>query len=65
MNCELKKTALVLEGGAMRGMYTAAVLDVLMDEGIKVDAIYATSAGVLFVIISDFHEINAIWVFIL
>ncbi len=49
MNCELKKrTALVLEGGAMRGMYTAAVLDVLMDVGIKVDAIYATSAGVLF-----------------
>ena len=43
-----KKTALVLEGGAMRGMYTAAVLDVLMDEGIEVDAIYATSAGVLF-----------------
>ena len=48
MHYELKKTALVLEGGAMRGMYTAAVLDVLMDEGIKVDAIYATSAGVLF-----------------
>ncbi len=43
-----KKTALVLEGGAMRGMYTAAVLDVLMEEGIEVDAIYATSAGVLF-----------------
>lgn len=43
-----KRTALVLEGGAMRGMYTAAVLDVLMNEGIKVDAIYATSAGVLF-----------------
>ena len=44
----MKKIALVLEGGAMRGMYTAAVLDVLMDEGIEVDAIYATSAGVLF-----------------
>ena len=43
-----KKIALVLEGGAMRGMYTVAVLDVLMEEGIKVDAIYATSAGVLF-----------------
>ena len=43
-----RKSALVLEGGAMRGMYTSAVLDVLMDEGIKVDAIYATSAGVLF-----------------
>lgn len=44
----MKKTALVLEGGAMRGMYSAAVLDVLMEEGIKADAIYATSAGVLF-----------------
>ena len=44
----MKKMALVLEGGAMRGMYSAAVLDVLMEEGIKVDAIYATSAGVLF-----------------
>ena len=44
----MKKTALVLEGGAMRGMYSAALLDVLMEEGIKVDAIYATSAGVLF-----------------
>ena len=32
----------------MRGLYSAAVLDVLMDVGIKVDAIYATSAGVLF-----------------
>ena len=42
------KVGLVLEGGAMRGMYSAAVLDVLMEEGIKVDAIYATSAGVLF-----------------
>ena len=26
------KTGLVLEGGAMRGMYTAGILDVLMEE---------------------------------
>ena len=39
---------LVLEGGAMRGLYTAGVLDVFMDHGIKVDGIVGTSAGVLF-----------------
>lgn len=27
-----KKTALVLEGGAMRGIYTAGVLDVLLEK---------------------------------
>ena len=42
------KTALVLEGGAMRGIYTAGVLDVLMDNKIKVDAIIGVSAGALF-----------------
>ena len=28
------KTGLILEGGAMRGMFTAGVLDVLMEQGI-------------------------------
>ena len=32
--CE--KLGLVLEGGAMRGLYTAGVLDVLMENGLKV-----------------------------
>ena len=31
------KTGLVLEGGAMRGMFTAGVLDVLMEHGIVLD----------------------------
>ena len=31
------KTGLILEGGAMRGMFTAGVLDVLMEHGITVD----------------------------
>ncbi|MDO4616585.1 MAG: patatin family protein [Lachnospiraceae bacterium] len=42
------KTGLVLEGGAMRGMYTAAVLDVFLDQGIRFDAIAGVSAGALF-----------------
>lgn len=43
-----KKVALVLEGGAMRGLYTAGVLDVFMKNDIKVDTILAVSAGALF-----------------
>lgn len=39
---------LVLEGGAMRGMYTAGVLDVFLDNEIEVDGIVGVSAGVLF-----------------
>ncbi len=40
--------ALVLEGGAMRGMYTAAVLDVFMAKNISFDSVTAVSAGALF-----------------
>lgn len=39
---------LVLEGGAMRGMYTAGVLDVFLEHEIKVDRIAGVSAGALF-----------------
>ena len=42
------KVGLVLEGGALRGLYTAGVLDVMMDNKIEVDAIVGTSAGALF-----------------
>lgn len=42
------KTGLVLEGGAMRGMFTAGVLDVFMEHDIKVDGIIGVSAGALF-----------------
>ena len=42
------KVGLVLEGGAMRGMYTAGVLDIFLDNNIKVDGIIGVSAGVLF-----------------
>ena len=39
------KTGLVLEGGAMRGIYTAGVLDVFMDHGITFDGVIGVSAG--------------------
>ena len=42
------KTGLVLEGGAMRGLFTAGVLDVMLDNDIKIDAIVGVSAGALF-----------------
>jgi len=42
------KTMLVLEGGALRGIYTAGVLDVLLETDIKIDAIVGVSAGALF-----------------
>lgn len=42
------KTGLVLEGGAMRGMYTAGVLDVFMKNGLTFDGIVGVSAGALF-----------------
>jgi len=43
-----KKVGLVLEGGSMRGMFTAGVLDTFMDEKIRVDGIIGVSAGALF-----------------
>ena len=43
------KVGLVLEGGAMRGLYTAGVLDVFLDnKDIKIDTIIGVSAGALF-----------------
>ncbi len=42
-----KKTGLVLEGGAMRGMYTAGVLDVFMEQGITFDGVIGVSAGAI------------------
>ena len=41
------KTGLVLEGGAMRGMYTAGVLDVFMENGIGFDGVIGVSAGAI------------------
>ncbi|MGN1315554.1 MAG: patatin family protein [Acutalibacteraceae bacterium] len=42
------KTALILEGGGMRGLYTSGVLDVLMENDIYADVAAGVSAGALF-----------------
>ena len=43
-----KNTGLVLEGGAMRGLFTAGVIDVLMENGIEFPAFVGVSAGAAF-----------------
>ena len=39
------KTGLVLEGGAMRGLFSAGVTDVLMENGVVFDGVIGVSAG--------------------
>lgn len=48
MELKAAKTGLVLEGGAMRGLFTAGVLDVFMERGIKFDGLIGVSAGACF-----------------
>lgn len=42
------KTGLVLEGGAMRGLFTAGVLDAFLEEELHFDGIVGVSAGAAF-----------------
>ena len=44
----MMKRGLVLEGGAMRGLWTAGVTDVMMEHGIKPDGLIGVSAGAAF-----------------
>lgn len=39
------QTGLVLEGGGMKGVYTAGVLDFFLDKGVEFSAVYGVSAG--------------------
>lgn len=42
------KKGLVLEGGAMRGLFTSGILDVMMEAGIEPDGLIGVSAGAAF-----------------
>lgn len=44
----MMKTGLVLEGGAMRGLFTAGILDILMESDIHFDGVVGVSAGAAF-----------------
>ncbi len=42
------KTGLVLEGGGMRGLFTAGVLDAFYARGLSFDGVIGVSAGAVF-----------------
>lgn len=42
------KTGLVLEGGALRGLFSVGIMDVLMEHGVEFDGIIGVSAGAAF-----------------
>jgi predicted patatin/cPLA2 family phospholipase len=42
------KTGLVLEGGGMRGLFTAGAIDVLLENDIRFDGAIGVSAGATF-----------------
>ena len=42
------KKGLIMEGGAMRGMFTAGVIDVMMEHGIEFEGAIGVSAGAAF-----------------
>ena len=42
------KKGLILEGGAIRGLFTAGVIDVMMENNIEFDGAVGVSAGAAF-----------------
>ena len=44
----MSKRGLVLEGGAMRGLYTVGILDFFMEKSLEFDGIAGVSAGAAF-----------------
>lgn len=42
------RRGLIMEGGAMRGMFTAGVIDVMMEHGVEYDGAIGVSAGAVF-----------------
>ena len=47
-NNKMKKKGLVLEGGALRGLFSAGIMDVMMEHGIEFDGLIGVSAGAAF-----------------
>ena len=52
------KRGLVMEGGAMRGMFTCGVIDVLMENDISFDGAVGVSAGATFGLNYKSHQIG-------
>ena len=54
------KVGLLLEGGAMRGLFTAGVIDTLMENNILVDTVIGVSAGALFGMNFKSHQVGRV-----
>ncbi len=54
------KKGLILEGGAMRGLFTAGVMDVMMENGIIFDGAVGVSAGAAFGCNYKSHQIGRV-----
>ena len=54
------RIGLVLEGGGMRGLFTAGVMDVMMEKGIRFDGIVGVSAGASFGCNFKSHQIGRV-----
>lgn len=54
------KSGLILEGGAMRGLFTAGVIDVLMENKISFDTAVGVSAGACFGVNLKSHQIGRV-----
>ena len=54
------KTGLVLEGGGMRGLFTAGVMDVMMERGIRFVGIVGVSAGATFGCNYKSHQVGRV-----
>lgn len=48
METQRMKHGLVLEGGGLRGLFTAGIMDVMMEAGIQFDGVVGVSAGACF-----------------
>lgn len=56
----MAKKGLILEGGAMRGLFTAGVMDVLMENNITFDGAIGVSAGAVFGCNYKSHQIGRV-----
>lgn len=54
------KTGLVLEGGGMRGLFSAGVMDVMMEHNIRFDGIVGVSAGASFGCNYKSHQVGRV-----
>jgi predicted patatin/cPLA2 family phospholipase len=57
----MSKYGLIMEGGAMRGMFTAGVMDVLMENKIHFDGAIGVSAGAAFGCNIKSNQIGRFW----